>query len=127
MFPKFAFGQQLSRFSYMNTAWFEYIASTATASNIPLDAVYLDIDYMQYGSLGDGNIRQLSFNSGSYSDPISMASSCSVYGVKLVPLIEPWLEPNDTTLYNDANTNHHFIRDTASNTVTRSIYVGNVS
>src|SRR5437667_6661615 len=127
MLPKWAFGNQLSRFSYMNSAWVEDIATTATASNIPLDPVYLDIDYMQYGSLGDGNIRQLSFNSGSYSDPISMANSCAVYNVKLVPLIEPWLEPNDTTLYNDANSNHHFIRDNASNTVTRSIYVGNVS
>jgi alpha-glucosidase (family GH31 glycosyl hydrolase) len=30
-----------------------------------------------------------------YPNPASMVSSCQVYGVKLIPLIEPWLEPND--------------------------------
>src|ERR1035437_7479551 len=46
MLPKWAMGYQLGRFSYWDQGWVQYIAHTATDSNIPLDAVYLDIDYM---------------------------------------------------------------------------------
>ena len=50
MLPKWAFGYHLSRFSYLNQSWVQYLADTATSSNIPLDAVYLDIDYMNINS-----------------------------------------------------------------------------
>ena len=46
MLPKWAIGHHLSRFSYWCQSWVQYLADTAIASNIPLDAVYLDIDYM---------------------------------------------------------------------------------
>jgi alpha-glucosidase len=131
MLPKWAFGYQTSRFSYANQGWVEVIAATNTTLGIPLDAIYLDIDYMDANhdsNISDGQLHQLSFSTD-YPDPVGMANTCAAKGVKLVPLIEPWLEPGDTTLYNDANSggNKYFIRDNSSNTITRSIYVGNVS
>ncbi|MEI6084267.1 MAG: TIM-barrel domain-containing protein, partial [Verrucomicrobiota bacterium] len=109
--PKWAFGHQLSRFSYDSQSWVEYIANQATVEDIPLDAVHMDIDYMQYGFLGDGNIRQLTVRPSTFANPAGMLSYCNARGVKVIPLIEPWLEPGDTTLYNDANANFHFIKE----------------
>ncbi|HMO04173.1 MAG TPA: glycoside hydrolase family 31 protein [Kiritimatiellia bacterium] len=126
--PKWGIGHHLSRFSYDNQNWVEYIANEATATDIPLDAVYLDIDYMDAnadGNIGDGQLRQLTFNS-KFPNPASMITYCQTRGVKVVPLIEPWLIPGDV-LHTEANNNLHFIKDNAGNTVTRGIYVGNVS
>lgn len=129
MLPKWGLGHHLSRFSYDNQAWVEYIANQATVDDIPLDAVYLDIDYMDAnadGNFADGQLHQLTINS-KFSNPAGMLSYCAARGVKVVPLIEPWLEPGDTAHYTDANNNAHFIKDNGAATVTRGIYVGNVS
>ncbi|MBP7828410.1 MAG: DUF4968 domain-containing protein [Kiritimatiellae bacterium] len=129
MLPKWGLGHHLSRFSYDNQAWVEYIANQATVEDIPLDAVYLDLDYMDAnadGNIGDGQIRQLAFNSR-YADPAGMVNYCNARGVKVVPLIEPWLQPGDTAHYTDANNNMHFIKDNGGSTVTRNIYTGAVS
>src|SRR6266850_922725 len=64
MLPKWAFGHQLSRFSYRSQAWVEQIANDATANDVPLDAIYLDIDYMDADAnqnISDGQLHQLSF------------------------------------------------------------------
>jgi len=126
--PKWGLGHHLSRFSYDNQAWVEYIANQATVSDIPLDAVYLDIDYMDAdadGDFADGQLRQLTINS-KFPTASAMMSYCEARGVKVVPLIEPWLEPGDP-LHGEANSNLHFIKDNGGATVTRNIYVGAVS
>jgi alpha-glucosidase len=128
MLPKWAFGYQISRFSYLDQNTVTNRANEATAANIPLDAIHLDIDYMDQNhdqNISDGQLHQLSFNSN-YPNPGQMAANCAAKGVKIVPLIEPWLEPGDP-MYGEANGLNHFIKDNSSVTVTRSIYVGNVS
>jgi alpha-glucosidase len=130
MLPKWAMGYHLGRFSYWDQGWVEYIASTATASNIPLDAVYLDIDYMNYSTDTSHNtigpLKQLTVNPTYYPDPFGMATNAASFGVKLIPLIEPWLEPADP-LYNGENTNNDFIKANSGATYTGNIFVGNVS
>ena len=126
--PKWGLGHHLSRFSYDSQSWVEYIANQATVSDIPLDAVYLDIDYMDAdadGDFADGQLRQLTINS-KFPNPSGMMTYCNTRGVKLIPLIEPWLEPGDP-LHGEANSNSHFIKENNGTTVTRNIYVGAVS
>ncbi len=128
MLPKWGLGHHLSRFSYDNQAWVEYIANQSTVEDMPLDAVYLDIDYMDAdadGDFADGQLRQLTINS-KFPNPSGMLNYCDARGVKVVPLIEPWLEPGDP-LHGEANGLLHFIKDNGGNTVTRNIYVGAVS
>jgi Glycosyl hydrolases family 31/Calx-beta domain/Domain of unknown function (DUF5110) len=55
-----------------------------------------------------------------------MMSYCNTRGVKLIPLIEPWLEPGDP-LHGEANGLLHFMKENNGATVTRNIYVGAVS
>ncbi len=129
MLPKWAFGYQLSRFSYLNQSWIQYLADTATASNIPLDAVYMDIDYMNINS--DNNptapnvLHQLTTDSN-FPNPAGMVSYCGAEGVHLVPLIEPLLETEDP-YYAEANADFHFIKDNNANTVVGNIYLGPMS
>lgn len=125
MLPKWAFGYQISRFSYTNQTTVETRANEATAANIPLDAIHLDIDYMDQDhdlDITDAQLRQLSMNSN-FPNPGQMAANCAAKGVKLVPLIEPWLQVADSGLYNEANASNHFIKANNSVTVTRAIYV----
>ena len=129
MLPKWAFGYHLSRFSYLNQSWVQYLADAATANNIPLDAVYLDIDYMNVNS--DNNptapnvLHQMTTDSN-FPNPGAMVSYCGAKGVKIIPLIEPLLETQDP-MYNEANTDLHFIKDNSSGTVVGNIYLGPIS
>ena len=45
--PRWAFGFQQSRWGYQNAQDIEAVAAGYQASGIPLDAIYLDIDYME--------------------------------------------------------------------------------
>ncbi len=130
MLPKWAMGYHLGRYSYWDQNWVQYIASTATASNIPLEAIYLDIDYMNYSTDPAHNtigpLDQLTVNTANYPDPFGMATNAASFGVKLIPLIEPWLEPGDP-LYTGASTNLDFIKDNTGAEFTAGIFVGNVS
>jgi alpha-glucosidase len=130
MMPKWAMGYHLGRFSYWDQNWVQYIASTATASNIPLDAVYLDIDYMNYSTDTSHNtigpLKQLTVNPTYYPNPFGMVTNAASFGVKLIPLIEPWLEPADP-LYTGESTNNDFIKANSGATFTGNIFVGNVS
>jgi alpha-glucosidase len=130
MMPKWAMGYHLGRFTYWDQGWVQYIASTATASNIPLDAIYMDIDYMNYSTDTSHNtigpLKQLTINTTYYPDPFGMATNAASFGVKLIPLIEPWLEPADP-LYTGESTNNDFIKANSGATFTGNIFVGNVS
>ena len=130
MLPKWAMGYHLGRYSYWDQGWVQYIAHTATDSNIPLEAVYLDIDYMNYSTDANHNtigpLKQLTVNTTNYPDPFGMATNAASFGVKLIPLIEPWLEPADP-LYNEFSSNTDFIKDNTSAQFTAGIFVGNVS
>src|SRR5208282_4346649 len=124
MLPKWAFGYHLSRFSYLDQSWVQYHADTATASNIPLDAVYMDIDYMNVNA--DNNptapnvLHQLTTDSN-FPNPAGMVSYCGAEGVHIVPLIEPLLETEDP-FYGEANADFNFIKDNNANTVVGNIY-----
>ena len=130
MLPKWAFGYQLSRFSYDNQSWVQYLADTAISSNIPLDAVYLDIDYMKVNSsvdpTADNNLHQLTMNPSQFPTPASMVSYCGAKGVKIIPLIEPILETADP-LYSEANADLHFLKNNDSSTYSSTLYLGPVS
>jgi alpha-glucosidase (family GH31 glycosyl hydrolase) len=130
MLPKWAMGHQLSRFSYMDQTWAtQWIASTAVASNIPLDAIYLDIDYMNVNA--DGNptaanvLHQLTMNKD-WPNPPQLISTCLSNGVHVIPLIEPLLETDDPYYSTEAG-DLDFIKDNSGAEYSASIYLGPVS
>ncbi|MCO6400069.1 MAG: glycoside hydrolase family 31 protein [Verrucomicrobia bacterium] len=121
MLPKWGLGYHLGRYSYTSQSWVEYLPGAALTNDIPLDAVYLDIDYMKYG----GDMHQLTFNSN-FPNPASMVNSCSNSGVKLIPLIEPGLSTADP-LYGEAYSNLHFIKQNNGIQFQQSTFFGTAS
>lgn len=122
MLPKWGMGYHLSRYSYSFQSWVEYLPGAAFSNDIPLDAVYLDIDYMRYG---DGSMRQLTFN-GNFPNPAGMVNVCSNYGVKVIPLIEPGMATADP-LYGEAYGNLHFIKENSGAQFQQGTFFGTAS
>jgi alpha-glucosidase len=128
MLPKWAFGYHLSRWSYNSQEWVQWLAREFRSRDIPLDTIYLDLDYMDIDAndyYQDGTLHQLTFN-GQFPDVNGMINYTAQRGIKLVPLIEPWLSTGDGK-WNEAFSQFHFIKDYNFNQMITPIFFGNVS
>ncbi|HMO03567.1 MAG TPA: glycoside hydrolase family 31 protein [Kiritimatiellia bacterium] len=128
MLPKWAFGYHLSRWSFNSQGWVEWLAQEFRNRDIPLDAIYLDLDYMDIDRndyYQDGTLHQLTFNSNFPNVP-GMINYTGQRGVKLIPLIEPWLSTGDGK-WSQAAGLFHFIKDYNLVQMITPIYFGNVS
>lgn len=130
--PKWAYGYQTCRWSYDNQTWVEWLAETfadSATSNFPLDVIYLDIDYMN-ASVGsayqDNNLRQLQFNTN-FPTPVSMISHCNERGIKVIPIIEPWINRWHPGLWDEAANAQHFLKDNSGNQLVTDTFFGSVS
>ena len=115
--PKWAFGYHQSRFSYLNQNWIKWLASEFRNQDFPLDALYLDIDYMDVDAneyFWDSTLRQLTMNYN-FNDTPGMIQHCEDRGVKVVPLIEPWLNNTDP-LWTEAINAGHLVKNNDGST-----------
>lgn len=80
--PKWALGYHQSRYSYMNQAEVLELAQTFRNKEIPCDAIYLDIHYM------DG-YRVFTFDKTRFPDPKLMMEELSQLGFHVVPIVDP--------------------------------------
>ncbi len=118
--PKWAYGYHQSRHSYYTQQDAMDLIATFRASNIPLDAVYLDI-----GVQADGP-AQMSFDPASYTNVPALAAYATNQGVQLVPIVEPLLHTNDP-LYGEAFTNLYFLKQNNLANYVGSNFLGEVS
>jgi alpha-glucosidase len=128
LLPKWAYGYHLSRWSFDNQGWLEWLSQEFRNRDIPLDALYIDLDYMDTtpdNYYQDGSLHQLSFNYN-FPNVQGMINYTGERGVKLVPLIEPWLSSGDPK-WGEAYSQFHFIKDYDLNQMITPIYFGNVS
>lgn len=128
MLPKWGLGYHMSRWSYNNQSWVEWLSQEFRNRDIPLDAIYLDIDYFDYNAddyYYDNSLHQLQFN---YRFPNAggMIQYAGARGVKIVPLIEAWLTQTDPK-FGTAWSQFHFLKDYNYNQRITPIYFGNVS
>lgn len=80
--PKWAIGYHQSRYSYMNQEEVLDVAHTFRKKSIPLDAIYLDVHYM------DG-YRVFTFDHDRFPDPKAMIAALREMGVRIVPIVDP--------------------------------------
>lgn len=80
--PKWAMGYHQSRYSYMSQNEVVELAQEFRSRDIPLDAVYLDIHYM------DG-YRVFTFDGNRFPNPKEMTAELERLGVKVVPIVDP--------------------------------------
>ncbi len=79
--PKWAFGYGQSRWSYMNADEVREVAARYREAGIPLDAIYLDIDYME-------GYKDFTVNRNAFPDLSGLAAELKEQGIRLVPIID---------------------------------------
>lgn len=93
--PKWALGYHQSRYSYETQEEVLALAEAFRTKQIPLDAIYLDIHYM------DG-YRVFTFDSGRFPDPKAMIAQLAEMGVKVVPIVDPGVKQDaEYAVYRD--------------------------
>ncbi len=79
--PKFAFGFGQSRYGYKTQADFEEVVAKHRQAHIPLDMVYMDIDYMDH-------FKDFTVNPEAFPDFPGFVAEMKEQGVRLVPIID---------------------------------------
>lgn len=79
--PKWAFGYQQSRWSYKDENEVRELAKTFRNKNIPIDCIYLDIDYME-------RFKNFTLNNESFPNFEKLVSDMKKDGIKLIPIID---------------------------------------
>ena len=86
--PRWALGYHQSRWGYKTADEVLQLARTFRERQIPLDAVYLDIDYM------DG-YRVFTWDANRFPDPAGMVRELDELGVKLVTIVDPGVKQDE--------------------------------
>lgn len=79
--PKWAFGYGQSRWSYMTAEEVRKVAKRHRSDGIPLDSIYLDIDYME-------RYKDFTVNGETFPDFERFVEEMKDMGIRLVPIID---------------------------------------
>lgn len=79
--PKFAFGFGQSRWGYKTKEDFRGVADGYRSNRIPLDMIYMDIDYMQ-------EYKDFTVNEEEFPDFPAFAAEMKERGIRLIPIID---------------------------------------
>ncbi len=113
-FPKWAYGHHIARWSYDSQGAVEDLSDDAVNNDTPLDAIYLDLDYMDQvvdNYYEDNTLKPLSFSTNFPNVP-GMIEYVGDNGAKLVPIVEAWYtERTGDSIYQEAHANNHFIHE----------------
>ena len=102
--PKWALGFHQCRWSYYPEKKVKEIAEGFRSRNIPCDAIYLDIDYM------DG-YRCFTWNKTHFPDPKKMIKELLNIGMKTVVMIDPGIKVDDDYwVFKEGKENNFFCR-----------------
>ena len=80
--PLWALGNQQSRWSYYPDTMVEEVVKEYRERDLPLDVVYLDIDYMK-------GYRVFTFDKERFPDPKGLTDKLKKQGVKVVTIVDP--------------------------------------
>jgi alpha-glucosidase len=104
MLPRWAFGNQQSRWSYVSAEEVLSVASEFRKQSIPCDAIYLDIDYM------DG-YRVFTWNPDRFADPVGLVQTLREQQIRLVTIIDPGVKVDaDYAVYQEGASQGYFAR-----------------
>ena len=80
--PRWALGNQQSRWSYYPDTMAEEVVSEYRKRDLPLDVLHLDIDYMQ-------SYRVFTWNRDRFPNPKALSEKLAKQGVRLVTIVDP--------------------------------------
>lgn len=86
--PRWAFGYGQSRWGYVTKEDFEKVAAGYRDNDLPLDAIYMDIDYMK-------DYKDFTINQENFPDFPAFVEKMKAQGIRLVPIIDAGVKIED--------------------------------
>ncbi len=103
--PRWAFGLMQSRWSYFTKDDVERVADSYKEADIPLDAIFLDIDYME-------RFKDFTINDERFPDFENFVSYMKGRGIRLVPIIDAAVKVEDGyDVYEEGKKHGYFCKD----------------
>lgn len=118
--PKWAFGYGQSRWGYKDEKDIREVAEKYKENGFPLDAIYLDIDYME-------DYKDFTINEERFPDFEKLVKDMRAQGIHLVPIIDAGvkIEPGYET-YEEGIANNYFCKDQDGNDFVAAVWPGRV-
>ncbi len=100
--PKFAFGFGQSRWGYRTKEDFREVVTEHRKNNIPLDMVYMDIDYMQ-------DFKDFTWNEETFPDFPEFVQEMKAQNIRLIPIIDAGVKvEKGYDIYDEGVKNRYF-------------------
>ena len=102
--PRWAFGYQQSRWSYHNAAAVDEVIARYDRAGIPLDCVYLDIDYME-------RYKDFTVDENTFPDFARYVREKRAQGIHLIPIIDAGVKKEEGyDVYEEGRENGYFCK-----------------
>lgn len=102
--PKWAIGYHQSRYSYKDELEVREIVRSFKEKEIPLDAVYLDIHYMN-------EYRVFTFDKNRFPNPKKLIEDLKAAGIRIVPIVDPGVKADpEYTIYKEGTMKDMFCK-----------------
>lgn len=118
--PKWAFGYQQSRWGYENEGDIREVVEGYHGNNIPLEAVYLDIDYME-------RFKDFTVDEEKFPDFKEFVAEMKGEGVHLVPIIDAGVKIEEGySVYEEGVSGNYFCKDEDGEDFVAAVWPGKV-
>lgn len=116
--PKWAFGFGQSRWSYMNENEVREVADRYRQQHIPLDSIYLDIDYMDH-------YKDFTVNEETFPEFQNFVGEMKSRHIHLVPIIDAGVKKEDGyPVYEEGKAKGYFCTDSDGNDFVAAVWPG---
>ena len=118
--PKWAFGYQQSRWSYETATDIRQVAAQLKAHDIPVDSIYLDIDYMQ-------NLKDFTVDPVKFPEFETLVAELKAQGIHLIPIIDAGVKVEaGYEIYEEGIKNGYFVKNEDQTPFEAAVWPGKV-
>lgn len=118
--PLWAFGYGQSRWGYKNEADIREVAAKYKAAGIPLDSIYLDIDYIE-------RYKDFTVDEERFPDLKGLAADMQAEGIHLVPIIDAGVKIEDGySVYEEGVEKNYFCKNAEGGDFVGAVWPGRV-
>lgn len=118
--PKWAFGYGQSRWGYKNEDDVREVVASFENNGIPLDSIYLDIDYMSC-------YKDFTVNQEAFPDLKALITECKEKGVHIVPIIDAGIKIEEGySIYEEGVNNNFFCKNEDGTDFIAAVWPGKV-
>lgn len=118
--PLWAFGYGQSRWGYRNEQDIRYVAEQYKNAEIPLDSIYLDIDYME-------RYKDFTVDKERFPDLKKLCEDMKNLGIHLVPIIDAGVKIEESyEVYEEGVKNNYFCKNAQGDDFVGAVWPGKV-